>query len=90
MGYLCVGELIDKTRKSFKSMESLTRFRGHFLNWYDTRTLQPLAPQYISTVDSGNLAGYLLTLRTGLLEMKGRRIFQQQTYVTPMQIMSKY
>jgi len=56
LGYLCAGQLIDKTRKSFKSMEALTRFRGHFFNWYDTRTLQPLAPQYVSTVDSGNLA----------------------------------
>ena len=80
LGYLCAGQLIDKTRKSFKSMEALTRFRGHFFNWYDTRTLQPLAPQYVSTVDSGNLAGYLLTLRTGLLELRDRLIFQQRAY----------
>ena len=37
----------------------MQRYRGHFYNWYDTRTLEPLAPRYISTVDSGNLAGYL-------------------------------
>ena len=43
-------------------------YRGHFYNWYDTRTLAPLVPSYVSTVDSGNLAGYLLTLRTGLYE----------------------
>ena len=41
----------------------MPRYRGHFYNWYDTRTLAPLAPAYISTVDSGNLAGYLLTLQ---------------------------
>ncbi len=80
LGYLCAGQLIDKTCASFKTMESMTRFRGHFFNWYDTRTLQPLVPQYISTVDSGNLAGYLLTLRTGLLELRGRQIFQQQAF----------
>ena len=80
LGYLCAGQLIDKTRKSFKSLEAMTRFRGHFYNWYDTKTLQPLAPLYVSTVDSGNLAGYLLTLRTGLLELRERRIFQPQTY----------
>ncbi|MGH9175464.1 MAG: glucoamylase family protein, partial [Vicinamibacterales bacterium] len=44
----------------------LQRYRGHLYNWYDTRTLVPLTPGYISTVDSGNLAGYLLTLRAGL------------------------
>ena len=77
LGYLCAGQLIDKTLKSFKSMEALTRFRGHFFNWYDTKTLQPLAPQYISTVDSGNLAGYLLTLRSGILDIKNEPIFRQ-------------
>ena len=46
----------------------MQRYRGHFYNWYDTRNLAPLAPAYISTVDSGNLAGYLITLRAGLLE----------------------
>src|SRR5262245_27007785 len=47
----------------------MQRYRGHFYNWYDTRSLVPLAPPYISTVDSGNLAGYLLTLRSGLGEL---------------------
>ena len=47
-------------------MQQLQRHRGHFYNWYDTLTLQPLGPLYISAVDSGNLAGHLLTLRPGL------------------------
>ena len=41
----------------------LERHRGHFYNWYDTRTLAPLMPRYVSTVDSGNLSAHLLTLR---------------------------
>ena len=49
-------------------MERLPRVRGHFLNWYDTRTLQRLEPQYISTVDSGNLAGHLITLANACVE----------------------
>ena len=48
---------------------TLERHRGHFYNWYDTQSLQPLLPIYISTVDSGNLAGHLLTLRAGLLAL---------------------
>ena len=47
----------------------MQRYRGHFYNWYDTRTLAPLPPAYISTVDSGNLAGYFLTLGSGLTEL---------------------
>ena len=48
------------------TIERLERFEGHLLNWYDTRTLAPLPPAYVSTVDSGNLAGALLTLSVGL------------------------
>ena len=50
----------------------MERFRGHFYNWYDTRSLKPLAPQYVSMVDSGNLAAHLLTLRQGLLALAAR------------------
>lgn len=74
-GYLSTGELLDRTTKALDSMDRLERFRGHFYNWYDTRTLAPLPPLYVSSVDSGNLAGSLLTLRAGLLELKGRPLF---------------
>ena len=69
LGYLPAGEVLERCRKILGTLESLPRHRGHFLNWYDTQTLQPLPPRYVSTVDSGNLAGHLLTLRQGLLGM---------------------
>jgi cellobiose phosphorylase len=72
-GYLSLRELVERLRRSFDTLDRLPRHRGHFYNWYDTRTLQPLAPLYVSTVDSGNLIALLLTLRQGLLElMRGR------------------
>ena len=49
-------------------MSGLARFRGHFYNWYDTRDLRPLDPQYISSVDSGNLAGHLIALANACRE----------------------
>ena len=62
-------------------MESLERHRGHFYNWYDTQSLRPLLPLYVSSVDSGNLAGHLLILRQGLLALAddtllGRRFLE--------------
>jgi cellobiose phosphorylase len=66
-GYLPAGQLLLRTAQTLGTMARLERHRGHFCNWYDTQTLQPLLPRYISTVDSGNLAGHLLTLRAGLL-----------------------
>jgi cyclic beta-1,2-glucan synthetase len=55
-------EAVDRLEATFASLDKLERFRGHFYNWYDTHDLRPLDPKYISTVDSGNLAGHLLTL----------------------------
>ncbi len=66
-GYISAGKLIERTAKAFHTMEGLERHQGHFYNWYDTQSLKPLPPLYISSVDSGNLAGHLLTLRPGLL-----------------------
>ncbi|MEO8123921.1 MAG: cyclic beta 1-2 glucan synthetase, partial [Burkholderiales bacterium] len=68
-GYLGTRQLLARTDAALKTMQSLQRHRGHFFNWYDTQTLQPLRPHYVSTVDSGNLAGQLLTLRSGLLAL---------------------
>ncbi len=68
-GYITSGQLLERTAKTLHTMARLERYRGHFYNWYDTETLAPLAPRYISTVDGGNLAGHLLTLRQGLLAL---------------------
>ena len=61
-------------------MESLERFQGHLFNWYDTLTLRPLPPRYVSTVDSGNLAGHLLCLRAGLDELPNCPILSPRAF----------
>jgi cyclic beta-1,2-glucan synthetase len=68
-GYLSFNGVLDRLEPTFDTLLQMQRYRGHFYNWYDTRTLAPLSPAYISTVDSGNLAGYLLTFRSGLAEL---------------------
>ncbi len=68
-GYCSAAQLIDRTTRTFQSLAKMERHRGHFYNWYDTRSLKPLSPRYVSTVDSGNLAGHLLVLGAGLTEM---------------------
>jgi len=73
-GYISAGRLIERTARAFHTMEGLERHRGHFYNWYDTQSLKPLLPLYVSTVDSGNLAGHLLTLRPGLLALPDQKI----------------
>jgi cyclic beta-1,2-glucan synthetase len=74
-GYVSTPALLERLGRMMDSMEKLERFRGHFYNWYDTRTLKPLPPMYVSSVDSGNLAASLLTLRVGLLDLKSAPVF---------------
>ncbi len=68
-GYCSGARLVDRTQKTFETLARMEKHRGHLFNWYDTRTLQPLQPRYISMVDSGNLAALLLVLRRGFMEM---------------------
>jgi cellobiose phosphorylase len=79
-GYISVGQLIERTENAFRTMETLERHRGHFYNWYDTEGLKPLLPMYISTVDSGNLAAHLLTLRAGLTALPDEKIVGAQIF----------
>ncbi len=67
-GYLTVPELVDLTTKTLGSLERISKYRGHLMNWYDTRTLECKPPQFISSVDNGNLIASLWTLRRGLLD----------------------
>ena len=66
-GYITTGQFLERTAKTISTMKKMERYKGHFYNWYDTETLAPLLPKYISTVDSGNLVGHLLILKQGYL-----------------------
>ncbi|HEX9595254.1 MAG TPA: glucoamylase family protein, partial [Anaerolineales bacterium] len=79
-GYLSLGGLVQRTQKALTTMQGLERYRGHFYNWYETRTRQPLHPLYVSSVDSGNLAAHLLTLSSGLKEQADEKIFTRQIF----------
>jgi cyclic beta-1,2-glucan glucanotransferase len=75
-GYLTVPEFAEKTLQTLASMRELQRYHGHFLNWYDTRTLQPLAPFFVSSVDSGNLLASLWTLQQGCIDRLRQPVVQ--------------
>jgi len=72
-GWLGTFDSVERLEQTLGSMSALERFRGHFFNWYDTRELRPLDPRYISSVDSGNLAGHLIALAQACREIVGQR-----------------
>lgn len=68
LGYIGIIKALDRIKNSLDSMSELERYKGHYYNWYDTNTKKPLYPRYISTVDSGNLIGYLYTIEKSIDE----------------------
>ncbi len=72
-GWLGTLDTVERLEATLETMGRLERFRGHFYNWYDTRDLRPLDPKYVSSVDSGNLAGHLIALSSACREI-GRSV----------------
>jgi cyclic beta-1,2-glucan synthetase len=72
LGYVSTDDVVRRVNATLVTLEGLERYQGHFLNWYDTSSLAPLRPRYVSTVDSGNLAGAMMALAQGLLQIEDR------------------
>jgi cyclic beta-1,2-glucan synthetase len=71
-GFIGNGDFTSRSRHALSSLQRMETYRGHWLNWYETGSLEPLQPRYVSTVDSGNLAVCLLALKHGSLEIQSR------------------
>jgi len=80
MGYTGLLELQFRLQSTFESIGKLEHYRGHLLNWYDSQTYIPLPPRYISTVDSGNLAACLITLKQGCLAIKDKQVLGKKRW----------
>ncbi len=79
-GYIDTATLLQRCAATLDTLATLDRHRGHFYNWYDTQTLKPLAPRYVSAVDSGNLAGHLLVLTEGLVMLANAPLFNPRSF----------
>ena len=74
MGFIGWKSLVERLEKTISTIEKMEKWKGHLYNWYDTVTLETLRPIYVSTVDSGNLVGYLIVVREGLKEFFKKKI----------------
>jgi cyclic beta-1,2-glucan synthetase len=77
-GFLTVPEFAAQTLRTLATVSALRKYRGHVLNWYDTRTLEPLPPLFVSSVDSGNLLASFWTLQQGSMDRLQQPILQPQ------------
>ncbi len=79
-GYITILQFIERTSNTIQTMQRMERYRGHLFNWYDTISLVPLMPKYISSVDSGNMAGHLITLKQGLFSIPDNKIVDESFF----------
>jgi hypothetical protein len=80
LGFLTTSEFVDLTQKSLAAMDRLQKHRGHLYNWYNTHTFEPLLPITVSSVDSGNLAASIYTLRAGACELLERPVLSEALF----------
>ncbi|MEY2408775.1 MAG: cyclic beta,2-glucan synthetase, partial [Verrucomicrobiota bacterium] len=79
-GYIPRASLLQRTENTLATLDRMERYEGHFYNWYETRSLRPLGPLYVSTVDNGNFVGLLLTLQAGLNETASQKIVSPEVF----------
>ena len=79
-GFLTIPEFAELTHASFQTIARLEKAHGHLYNWYNTQTLEPLKPESVSSVDSGNLAASLYTLRMGALFLLREPLISQRIF----------
>ena len=80
-GWIGFTQTIERFEETFASMRKMRRYRGHFLNWYATDTLAPLKPSYVSSVDSGNLAGHLIVVANACEEWLGAHEIESSAWL---------
>ncbi|WP_291706601.1 glucoamylase family protein [Clostridium sp.] len=78
LGYLSIGEVIYRLELTIDGMRGLEKYKGHYLNWYDTKTKLSLWPRYVSTVDSGNLLGYLWIIKEEVKNFRNKPIIREK------------
>ena len=76
LGFIVCSDFVIRMRNTLDSLSRLECYRGHLLNWYDTQSLKPLEPRYVSTVDSGNLAMSLICLKQGCEDLLSEPVFK--------------
>ena len=80
LGFLTLEEYAEAVERTLASAEQLPRYNGHFFNWYDIETFRPLEPRFISTVDSGNLAACLWTLKQSSLGLSNEPLLSRKLW----------
>lgn len=81
LGYIGTTSLMDRIGNTLDTIDKLPKWHGHLLNWYNTSNLEVLRPRFVSTVDSGNFAGYLMVLKEGLEDYRNKPVYDEKVLI---------
>lgn len=79
LGFISKTQLVSRVEDTLDTLDKMSTFKGHFYNWYDTISLTVLTPEFVSSVDSGNLCACLITLSRGLKNIDPGENFMSST-----------
>lgn len=68
LGFITKENTIERLVKIYRTIKKLEKWHGHLYNWYNIKTLEPLRPRFVSTVDSGNFVAILYVAKEFLEE----------------------
>lgn len=80
LGFITLPRILQRLEKTFAALQRLEKYHGHFLNWYDTQSLQPLYPRYVSFVDSGNLVAHFIAAQEAFAEFPTAQLLRNKHY----------
>lgn len=89
LGYSTLEDTMILLEKSMDTIDSLPKWNGHLYNWYNTKTLEPLYPRYVSTVDNGNFIGYLYTLKEFIIRVMQNEMKDSENYIKAEKILKQ-
>ena len=87
--FIDVNECIDRLQKVFSTILKLEKWNGHLYNWYNIKTLEPLRPRFISTIDSGNFVASLYVIKQFLIELLGLNNYERDVEVKNEKLINK-
>ena len=83
LGYENLKDTLVLLKNMINTIEKLPKWNGHLYNWYNIKTLEPLYPRYVSTVDNGNYIGYIYVLKEFYREIKEKSLDEEIKNLIP-------
>ena len=72
LGFITKEDAVERLVKIYKTIMKLEKWHGHLYNWYNIKTLEPLRPRFVSTVDSGNFVSILFVAKEFFISEKNK------------------